>query len=275
MLISIYLRLMQCTHVRHNNMEDRELLQWEYDTKGYAILKQAMPKLLCKEILEKIRHFEYSVGTLSEKQRNSHVCIHELSDAQRDGIDASLCKDMLYIIGDICEYFPEIIQIFIHPSIAHITNILLDTDNPVYHFSNITIKSAHYGPQSGLHRDYPNKYICPMTSHYMRLILCLSEGNKHNGGLGFICGSHRLEDKEALQGLRTQYSYDTLEYPECEQGDIIAVHPKVIHGGMSNRSDKDRYYCVSQWGMPTDDYLYYTEEKFTGISFTELSAMAQ
>jgi len=27
--------------------------------------------------------------------------------------------------------------------------------------------------------------------------------------------------------------------------------------------------------MPTDDFLYYTEEKFTGISFTELSAMAQ
>ena len=26
MLISIYLRLMQCTHVRHNNMKDRELL---------------------------------------------------------------------------------------------------------------------------------------------------------------------------------------------------------------------------------------------------------
>ena len=123
-------------------MEDRELLQWEYDTKGYAILKQAIPQLLCKEILEKIQDFEHCIGTLSDKQRNSHVFIHELTDVQRDGIDATVCKDMLYIIGDICEYFPEITQILAHPSVAHITNILLGTDNPIYHFSNITIKSA-------------------------------------------------------------------------------------------------------------------------------------
>ncbi len=256
-------------------MTNKELFKCEYDTKGFAVLKQAIPQLLCKEVLEKIQDFEHSVGTLSEKQRNSHVFIHELSDAQRDGIDASLCKDMLYIIGDICEYFPEIIQILIHPSIVHITNVLLGTDNPVYHFSNITIKSAHYGPRSGLHRDFPNKYICPFTSDFLRLIVCLTDGNANNGGLGFVTGSHHCEDEQAHQQLSAQYSYDMLEYPECNQGDIIAVHPKVIHGGMSNRSDKDRYYCVSQWGMPTDDFLYYTEEKFTGVPYRDLVAVTQ
>lgn len=256
-------------------MRDTVLLKQEYDTKGFAVLKQAIPKYLCKEMLGKIQDFEHSVDNHSDKVRGSCVFINELSDKQCDGIDSSLYSDKIYIIGNVVELIPEILTILTHSSFAYIGNTILKTNNPIYHFSNITIKAAHYGPRSGLHRDFPNKYICPFTSDFLRLIVCLTDGNANNGGLGFITGSHHCEDEQTHQQLSAQYSYDMLEYPECNQGDIIVVHPKVIHGGTSNRSTVHRYYCVSQWGMPADEFLYFTEEKFTGVPYRDLVVVTQ
>ena len=150
---------------------------------------------------------------------------------------------------------------------------LLETDDVVYHFSNLTRKPARIGPNLTWHRDYPNKYICPAASrHFFRLLIPLEKMDAENGCTLVIPQSHHVSDEQAVQeDMRPAFDLATAVPLTAQAGEAFAIHPKVIHGGTENRSARNRNLLVIQFAARTSAHLYWCEERFTGLTRSEIA----
>jgi len=173
-----------------------------------------------------------------------------------------------FLLTALPEISPVFERILLQENLWALAAGLLETDDVVYHFSNLTRKPARIGPNLTWHRDYPNKYICPAASrHFFRLLIPLEEMDSENGCTLVVPQTHLVSDEQAvLDDMRPAFDPAAAGPLTGRAGDAFAIHPKVVHGGTENRSARDRNLIVVQFAARTSDHLYWCEERFTGLT---------
>lgn len=218
------------------------------------------------------------VETLCDRARRGALTntfsLADLKPHRNPGISPESLGREPFLLTQLPEISPTFHRILPQENLWQIAADLLQTDNPVYQFSNIIRKPSRIGPNLSWHRDYPNQYMCPAHSrHFFRLLIPLENMDRENGCTLAIPQSHLISDEEAQQIKSCADADPTHAIPLiAKAGDGVAIHPKLIHGGTENRSDRHRNLIVIQFAATTTEHLYSCEELFTGHTREEILA---
>jgi Phytanoyl-CoA dioxygenase (PhyH) len=244
---------------------------------GFAILPPFLDPALLQAATERIEAIRQTASTLPEPLRRRLIFERELPATKRQGIAPEATGDALFLLGDPPAFDPLFAALVIDPRLVDLTCHLLGTREIRYHFSNVTMKSARVGSSISWHRDFPNQYLCPQSSSFLRLMVCLDGMDTENGATRFVVDSHRISDNDARAAVAARET----EAPNARMvsaygppGAVVAIHPKSIHGGPPNTSPRPRRNLVIQWGR-ADDPLEIPEgidETLAGFSVAEIEA---
>lgn len=222
-------------------------------------LQNVVEKLLKDE--EKVLEF-ISVSDVSKKQ-----VLKDISELLN-----KLSKEA-FIVSDLLKYDSAFLSFLKNKTLWQIAakSLSCEEDDVLYHFCNITTKIPYFGPKIFFHRDYPNKYICPKNSSFVRLLIPLEKMSLENGGLEYIPNTHLISDEYAR---KTKVNEDEVIKEKisinADAGDIIVLNPKLIHGSSMNESDKSRRVFIVQFGVKNEEYLYKHKEYLSYKTFNEL-----
>ncbi len=243
-----------------------------YSDRGFTILPAVVELATVRAAVAAIERFQQVVQTLPPERSSPHVFERDLPDHRRGGIPAAAVGDALFIIGDLGRTLPELIPLIAQPALVSLARALLETDDIRCHFANVTMKAPRVGSGIAWHRDFPNRYLCPRGSTFLRMMICLDGMDAESGATRFAVGSHRLSD-DAAEGRfgkgHPSPPLEPLETAVCPAGSVVVIHPKVIHGGPPNISGRPRRNIVVQWGRADDPIrpdLSMNAETLTGLT---------
>ncbi|MGJ7604487.1 phytanoyl-CoA dioxygenase family protein [Variovorax sp. LT1R20] len=239
-----------------------------FHSQGHAQLSKAIAPDLTDRLCAAIDAIQARVPQMSEAERARLVFERDLPAHRRGEVEAPAVGDAIFILGEPCAFDPLFETLLHHSAIRDAARVLLASDALAIHFMNVTIKHPRFGRSIGWHRDFPNDYMCPASSRFVRLMLCLDGMEEAMGATRFLPGSHRLSDAEALrekrEGTRPKPSDDAGVALDCAAGDLVAIHPKVLHGSGINRSDRTRRNVVLQIGLASEPLATTECEGVTG-----------
>ena len=173
----------------------------------------------------------------------------------------------LFIVGDVTRFCPDLVPFIISQRLVQLVCALLDTSEIVTHFANLTMKSAHVGSGISWHRDYPNKFICPVAPSMVRTMICVDGMTAQTGATLFLPGS---QDTPHLAAASVDFLATRVETTICPPGAIVAIHPLVLHGGQPNFSSTPRRNIIIQWGRKDVPLSGTYTESVTGKTVAEL-----
>lgn len=228
-------------------------LDASYRRQGYAILPAVLDPALCADAVTRIEAIQAEIGKHPPALAARLVLERDLPAKKRGGIPAAATGDAIFIIGDPAAFDPGFVPLLLHPVALQIARRLLGCDDIRHHLSNITMKRPGIGSGISWHRDYPNRYICPPRSSFLRVMFCLDGMSAESGATAFIPGSHHLSDEAARAAhAGTETAGQTGAIIECPPGSLVFIHPKVLHGGAPNHGAQHRRNIVVQWGRADD-----------------------
>jgi ectoine hydroxylase-related dioxygenase (phytanoyl-CoA dioxygenase family) len=225
-----------------------------YESTGYGVVRQAVPAPQLAAMGAWLAHAEVAARQCgAEEQARDLVFEKDLSDAGRNGIPAAEVGDAIFILGDLCRYAPQFSALLQLPALVDACARALGSADLVAHFMNATTKHPGFGRGIGWHRDFPNGYLSGAGSRFLRVMVCLDGMAEHGGATRFIAGSHRVDDSYAAQekrgGARHPYGAHHGVAAECAPGDLVLIHPRVVHGGPANTSALPRRNVIVQVGV--------------------------
>ena len=222
---------------------------------------------------------QQAMGCDLERQRQDIVFETARPDEGRASPSASEAGAPVFILGDLCRYSPRFLALLQNPRLSDACSGLLESDVTVAHLMNATIKQPLLGRTIRWHRDFPNDYLCGPRSDFLRLMICLDGMVEAGGATRFIPGSHLVEDSVAIEekrkgrqkGRRSALTELDGVAAECDPGDVVIIHPKVIHGSPANHSGGIRRNIIVQVGTSTGD-LVGPSESVTGFRLGSTTA---
>lgn len=243
-----------------------------YETQGFAVLPGFVDSAWIKQLCEAVDAVQRNVASLSDTERARLVFERDLSVKGRGGIAAEAVGDALFILGEPEAFDPLFLRLLTWPPLVQAAQHALGTEAVVGHFMNVTIKHPRFGRAISWHRDFPNTYICPEGPDFLRLMLCLDGMDAQIGATGFVPGTHRVSDEAAREAKRHEDAHGT-QVPEpgtvkmavCEPGDLVLIHPKVLHGGGMNTGTRPRRNVVMQIGRAAAPLVTDYRESTTGL----------
>lgn len=238
--------------------------------RGYVVAPSALDAATVASAREAFTVLEDMVGDLPADvvERWFVLDREDAEDETRPRVAASI-----FIAGDPPRFRPQLAAVVTDPLIVQLARHSLGTETIQYHFANITAKAPRGSRAISWHRDYPNQYMSPRRSRFVRVMVCLDGMDADNGGTQFVPGSHLITDEQAVENERGGFpagqSDGPVETAACPPGSLVLIHPKVLHGGQPNRSGQPRRNIIVQWG-PADEpvCLYADQESLTGLRAT-------
>ena len=250
-------------------------LKESYEEQGFCVVRQVVSPAETEGLRGEVERIAVEYDLLSDDLKENIVLLKDLSERQLGDLEPAELGTVPYIIGALPAFSPTFIRAICQPKLWDAVKVVLECESLHYHFSNITMKPKHVGPKITWHRDYPNLYICPETSEFTRALICLDGMSRENGCTQVVKGSHRISDEEARVGERLRdrtFSPEQVQDIVCEPGDAVLLHPKTIHGGEPNRSDKNRRNLIVQLGCADATLTTDNAELFTGFGLAEMLA---
>lgn len=180
----------------------------------------------------------------------------ELKAHRNPGVSAEVVAGKAFLLSHLPELGAELRELVMAPGVWAAAREILETEEVVCHFSNVTRKPAVVGPNLSWHRDYPNGYVCPRRSEdFFRFLIPLEGMDEENGCTLAVPGTEEISDEVALTEPR-EWEESRVVALRVRAGGAVAIHPKVLHGGRENRSSRNRNVVVMQFGRVTADFLH-------------------
>jgi hypothetical protein len=182
-------------------------------------------------------------------------------------------KRDIFILGDLCRYEKSFFNFLNNVDLRDIIQSCLGVKLPlIVHLINATIINPFRNRAINWHRDFPNGYICGAEANFLRIMICLDGMIEHRGATRFIPGSHLVSDAAAIaekqRRLKHNYPSHAGVAAECGAGEVVLIHPKVIHGTPSSSGETARRNIIIQVGVD-DGTLSGPREAITGSKFIE------
>ena len=232
----------------HNGVFDR--LAFARD--GFGVVRGAIPQTLVTALGKAFQRVQASVSDLPPHLLERLTLERDLTADKRGGAAASEVGDAIFILGDPVAFDEAFWTLLDLPTIVDTVREAVGVHDVAAHFMNVTTKHAGFGRSIGWHRDFPNRYACPKTPCFVRLMVCLDGMSDTMGATAFVPGSHRLDDAAARTlfqaGGQKPSPLDPVVPAHCDPGDLVVIHPKVLHGGGRNTSPQARRNIVLQAG---------------------------
>ena len=248
-----------------------------YEAQGFAVLPGFVDEAWAEALCSAVDAVQRNVANLNDTERARLVFERDLSVKGRGGIAAEAVGDALFILGEPEAFDPLFLRLLTWPPLVQAAQHALGTDAVVGHFMNVTIKHPRFGRAIGWHRDFPNTYICPEGSDFLRLMLCLDGMDVETGATGFVPGTHRVSDEAAREAKQDENAHgtsvpdpDTVQTVVCRRGDLVLIHPKVLHGGGMNTGARPRRNVVMQIGHASAPLVTSYRESCTGLALRTL-----
>ncbi|MEM8795978.1 MAG: phytanoyl-CoA dioxygenase family protein [Pseudomonadota bacterium] len=196
-------------------------------------------------------------------------CIFERDQpsSKRGGLELEHDENIIFVLGNLFQHCPELISLILKQALLKLVKSTIMVDEPVLHLVNLTQKAARIGSSINFHRDFPNKYICPIEPVMVRTMICIDGMTEENGPTSFFVGSHLDTSTDASELVS--------EAALCDPGSVVAINPLVLHGGLANRSPNPRRNIIIQWGAKNVPLMDKTKEFVTGKSAYDLIAKHQ
>lgn len=252
-------------------------LQKEFRDRGFAVCNPAIPPEILAETNSALEAIRNRARTLPPDLAARLTWEKDLPDTKRGGIAADRTGDALFLIGDLPAFNPCFASLLTAPPLLEMVRVLLGTGDICHHFSNLTTKSKLVGSGISWHRDFPNRYLCPRSSSFLRLMICLDGMTENNGATRFVLNSHRISDAAARGAEARKEAEKTgavIETAVCPPGSAVFIHPKIIHGGPPNTSPDERRNIIIQWGRTDDPILGPGTETLAGFSVPQIQEWA-
>lgn len=218
---------------------------------GFGVVRRAVPASLLAALKDAAQRVQDIVPALPPHLLERLTFERDLNLDRRGGIASSAVGDAIFILGDPVAFDDVFWEVLHQPRIVSAIQEAVGTQNLAAHFMNITIKHPRFGRSIAWHRDYPNAYACPPGSCFVRVMLCLDGMSEAAGATAFIPGSHHLDDAAARE-QRKPIGWQPLDSEVarvcCDPGDLVVIHPKVLHGGGMNTSAGLRRNLILQAG---------------------------
>ncbi|MCR0981880.1 phytanoyl-CoA dioxygenase family protein [Roseomonas populi] len=218
---------------------------------GFAVVGNAVSPPLLAGLRDALERVQGAVPGLPPELLERLTFERDLPEARRGGIAASEVGDAIFILGDPVAFDPLFWEVLRQPALVSAARMALGVRDLAAHFMNVTIKHRRFGRAIGWHRDYPNGYASPAASCFVRAMLCLDGMFRDGGATAFIPGSHLLADAEVAEPAPPggwQPPESDVVVVCCDPGDLVLIHPKVLHGGGMNTSSSPRRNIVVQIG---------------------------
>ncbi len=224
---------------------------------GFGTVRGAVSPAVVEGLVAAVERVQAEVSDLSPDMRGRLTLERDLPADRRGGMAASRVGDAIFILGDPASFDDAFLDLLDAPGIVGPVREAVETSATMAHFMNVTIKHPRWGRALGWHRDYPNGYACPAASRFVRVMLCLDGMDESSGATTFVPGSHRIDDGAARDeaGPRATPSPGDVVAIRCAPGDLVLIHPKVLHGGGMNTSARPRRNVVLQAGDATAPLL--------------------
>lgn len=213
-----------------------------YAARGYAVVRQALAPGRLRTLSDELDRLQAGCAQLDPLDL---VFEKDLPAAGRQGVAADAVGDALFIAGDLCKLSPAFEALLHLPAALDAACAALKAPGLVAHFMNATLKHPRFGRAIAWHRDFPNTYLCSEDASFVRLMFCLDGMTPDNGATRFLPGSHAVSDAHAREEKHSgfKHAHDALA------GDMVVIHPKVVHGGPMNRGHRPRRNIVLQVGI--------------------------
>jgi len=244
-----------------------------YQRDGFIVLPEFISRNRVAEMAAAIENIQAHHSELPLELRKKLVLERDLPAKRRGGIPSQAAGDAIFIIGDLPAFDVRFATWLVEPSLIQLVQALLGTEEICYHFSNVTMKRERVGSGISWHRDFPNQYICPANSSFLRLMICLDGMDIENGATQFIQGSHQLTDIEARQADSKEEADKAdgmIQTAICLPGSLVFISPKSLHGGPPNTSNRHRRNVIVQWGRTDDPITPKAEESLCGMTAAEI-----
>lgn len=232
----------------------------DYQANGFAVVPDCLGDPVRQAAIRAVEDIQARVGDLPAGLSRHLVMERDLPDGKRGGVSAAEAGDAIFIIGDLAAFDRRLVAPLVEDRVVALVRSALGVDDVRLHLCNMTGKAPRVGSGIGWHQDFPNKYICPGSPSFVRVLLCLDPMDGDNGATRFLAGSHRGKGGDEVT-------------VSCGAGDAVLVHPLVRHGGTPNHSDRHRRVLVAQWGRPDDPPLPgQPRESLTGLGDADIRA---
>ncbi len=235
--------------IRHRMIEAYNDNSFSRD--GFAVARDTVSPQLLTRLKNAVQQVQDGVSTLPPHLLERLTLERDLSADRRNGIEAAAVGDSIFIISDPVA-FNEIFWVLLsQPRILSAIQDAVCSPDVAAHFMNVTIKHPRFGRSVAWHRDYMNDYACPATSQFVRVMLCLDGMSEFGGATQFIPGSHCLDDAMVTDHrppVGWQPTSSEIVKVCCNPGDLVLIHPKVLHGSGVNTSPLLRRNVVLQAG---------------------------
>ena len=244
-----------------------------YTRDGFQMFMQVVSQPLLTQAGSAIDCITADYAILPVELQQKIVLLTTLPSHQFSASYAGDIPAVPYIIGDLPAFGEAFRALLLLPALWQHASEVLDTAEVVYHFSNVTNKPPLVGPRLNWHRDFPNGYICPRTSRFVRVLIPLDGMNQHNGCTQIIRNSHLLTDEDALTSKKPsqlEIKPDTVTDILCDRGDVVFLHPKSIHGGGQNQSTRHRRVVIIQFGVAGEPLETNNRESFTEYTYQQM-----
>lgn len=219
----------------------------DYAAQGFAILSGLYTPSVLAGFAAALTQIEENAEALAARHAGKLVFERDLPAHRRDGLtDVGAA---LFLVNDLALFAAAFRPLHETPGVKRIFSELLGMDQPALHYTNATIKQARFGRAIAWHRDFPNRYICPPDGRYLRLMLCLDGMTDGAGATMFYPGSQREDATDDVAAYLAAQSGMPVA-AVCAPGDVVLIHPRVIHGGGMNRAARPRRNLILQAGSP-------------------------
>ncbi|MEI4522075.1 phytanoyl-CoA dioxygenase family protein [Pseudomonas sp. CCNWLW23] len=251
-------------------MIDNEGVRKSFRSDGYVVVRSLIPRQeisiagkLVRRVIARFRSGEHIIN-------RAGISIGDFTRIFPDDnpkINPAEWDHEPYIIRNLLSFEPLLARLFAFESIWYCASYLLDREpeDLLFHFSNLTRKSAQSGPGVRWHRDFKNTYFANESGVFLRVLIPLNSMSHINGGTTFIRGSHTRLDNSLVD------SY----CPDVKPGDCLIIHSKTLHGGAPNRSKFDRDLIVLQFGLKESRLRYKANELMSLSNQEQMSKFSE
>lgn len=242
-----------------------------FDGQGFVIWPSPIEKSLLDGLVASVEAIQRNAQAKALDPALNELLVYEkdLSASKRAGVEGALTGDSIFIVGDPARFDEVFAKTLQDAALVAAATALLGVDEAAVHFMNVTIKNPGFGRSISWHRDYPNGYFCTRDSSFVRLMICLDGMSVESGATCFDAGTHRISDQEAQQqkmnGNWPSPDPANTVTVQCDPGQIVAIHPKVLHGGGMNTGSGMRRNLILQIGTLGAEPMTHANESLTGI----------
>ncbi|WP_340151428.1 phytanoyl-CoA dioxygenase family protein [uncultured Sneathiella sp.] len=239
-----------------------------YRTNGFCVSE---PVFAADKLSQLAESLDCACKRAAIDKEMAESCVFERDQPadKRDGVEVGEDENAIFIIGDIVKFCPDALPFIIADDIVKMVSEILQTTDVIAHLSNLTMKSPRIGSGINWHRDYPNRFISPVAPAMVRTMICVDGMTEAIGATRFLKQSH-LPSKN--MSVPDDYRAGDVITATCAPGSVVAIHPRILHGGGPNKAATPRRNIVIQWGREDVPLATRATESITGKTVYDLRA---